>query len=52
MTRTRPLLAPLLAALALVACGEREEPAAPSPAAPQRVRLLLDYFPNADHAGL
>ncbi len=52
MTRPLALLAPLLAALALAACGEREEPTASSPAAPQRVRLLLDYFPNADHAGL
>lgn len=48
----RPLM--LLCALALVpvlvACGEKEE----STAAPktESLRLMLDYFPNADHAGI
>jgi putative hydroxymethylpyrimidine transport system substrate-binding protein len=50
---TRPLLALLcaVAALALAACGEREDPA-PRAGAPERLDLALDYFPNADHAGL
>jgi putative hydroxymethylpyrimidine transport system substrate-binding protein len=50
---TRPLLAVLCAAaaLALAACGGREEPA-PTAAPPERVDVSLDYFPNADHAGL
>jgi putative hydroxymethylpyrimidine transport system substrate-binding protein len=50
---TRPLLALLcaVAALALAACGGREDPA-PRAGAPERVELSLDYFPNADHAGL
>ncbi|HEX2104571.1 MAG TPA: ABC transporter substrate-binding protein [Solirubrobacteraceae bacterium] len=40
----------LAATLALAACGERTE----STGAPERqsVRLMLDYFPNADHAGI
>jgi putative hydroxymethylpyrimidine transport system substrate-binding protein len=48
----RPLivLLALVAALALAACGEKEEPT--SPAARQSVRLMLDYFPNADHVGI
>jgi putative hydroxymethylpyrimidine transport system substrate-binding protein len=40
----------LACALGLAACGEKREPTG----APKResVRLMLDYFPNADHAGL
>ena len=52
MTRT------LLAALALLAiavgaaaCGEREDPE-PGARATERVDLVLDFFPNADHAGI
>ncbi len=53
---TRPVilaLAAIVAALALAACGEREEYRAP-PARGQaeRLDLVLDFFPNADHAGL
>jgi putative hydroxymethylpyrimidine transport system substrate-binding protein len=40
----------LIAALTLAACGERTESTG-SPA-PQSLRLMLDYFPNADHAGI
>jgi putative hydroxymethylpyrimidine transport system substrate-binding protein len=50
---TRRLTAALIvavAALALGACGERTEPTGAP--APQSLRLMLDYFPNADHAGL
>jgi putative hydroxymethylpyrimidine transport system substrate-binding protein len=52
---TRSRLAALLviaaAAVPLTACGEREDP---SPQAPrtERIDLVLDFFPNADHAGL
>jgi putative hydroxymethylpyrimidine transport system substrate-binding protein len=54
VTRTRrPLVAAALAltaVLALAACGERKEPlGAPGR---QSLTLLLDYFPNADHAGI
>jgi putative hydroxymethylpyrimidine transport system substrate-binding protein len=50
---TRRLLSAVLAlaaALALAACGERSE--STGPAKRESVRLMLDYFPNADHAGL
>jgi putative hydroxymethylpyrimidine transport system substrate-binding protein len=52
---TRRLL-PLLTvcALALTACGEKSEPetgaAGAGPGEP--LRVMLDYFPNADHAGI
>jgi putative hydroxymethylpyrimidine transport system substrate-binding protein len=50
--RRRPALAALAlaAALLLAACGEKEEPTG----APKRERLtlMLDFFPNADHAGI
>ena len=52
MTR-RPLvlLLTLLAAVGLTACGELEESASERP--PEaRLSLLLDYLPNADHAGI
>ena len=42
----------LLCAAALVAagCGEKEDVLEPSGS--KRVELMLDYFPNADHAGI
>jgi putative hydroxymethylpyrimidine transport system substrate-binding protein len=50
--RRRSALVPLAltGALLLAACGEKEEPTG----APKRERLtlMLDYFPNADHAGI
>jgi putative hydroxymethylpyrimidine transport system substrate-binding protein len=53
MTLIRRLTCTLLAvavAVAVAACGEKKE----ATAAPKResVRLMLDYFPNADHAGV
>jgi putative hydroxymethylpyrimidine transport system substrate-binding protein len=52
--RLLPLL--LLACAALLgACGEKSEPdprAAAGGGAAQPLRLMLDYFPNADHAGI
>jgi putative hydroxymethylpyrimidine transport system substrate-binding protein len=50
---TRRLAAVLLAVAAsagLAACGERKEPT--GPAQQESVRLMLDFFPNADHAGI
>ena len=44
------MLAALLAALGLAACGEKKETT--GDAAPERVDLVLDYLPNADHAGI
>jgi putative hydroxymethylpyrimidine transport system substrate-binding protein len=53
MTRIRPLIA-IAVALPLAAlgagCGEKED--ALEPAAAQQLALMLDYFPNADHAGI
>jgi putative hydroxymethylpyrimidine transport system substrate-binding protein len=48
---TRKLLALLLLPPALVAagCGEKEEPTGGAPPR-ERLTLVLDYFPNADHA--
>jgi putative hydroxymethylpyrimidine transport system substrate-binding protein len=49
MNRLLPL-ALLLCTLPLAACGEKEEDGAAGTAEP--LRLMLDYFPNADHAGI
>jgi putative hydroxymethylpyrimidine transport system substrate-binding protein len=47
-------LFPLLALIALVAagCGAKPEPGADARGSTQKLRLVLDYFPNADHAGI
>jgi putative hydroxymethylpyrimidine transport system substrate-binding protein len=53
MTRTRPLIAvavALLLAAFATACGEKEDVL--EPGEPQQLTLMLDYFPNADHAGI
>ncbi|HEX2085444.1 MAG TPA: ABC transporter substrate-binding protein [Solirubrobacteraceae bacterium] len=49
MIRTPIVLLTLLALLA--GCGEREDPE-PGAQDVERVDLVLDFFPNADHAGL
>ncbi len=45
--RLAALLAAIAAAMIVAACGEREETVAGDPVA---FELLLDFFPNADHA--
>jgi putative hydroxymethylpyrimidine transport system substrate-binding protein len=40
----------VLAAAGLAACGTKSEPTGPSRV--QRLTLMLDFFPNADHAGI
>ena len=56
MTRIRSLavaLAVLLAGAALAGCGEKSEPApGASKGDLQPFTVILDYFPNADHAGI
>jgi len=54
MTRRLTILGLTLLACALTACGEKEEPGAGAVTggAAQPLRLVLDYFPNADHAGI
>ncbi len=49
--RVLPAVLAVLLVTGLAACGEREEPAAKTPE-PERVDLVLDFFPNADHAGI
>jgi len=41
----------LLLAIGLAACGERDEPTAGG-GSTEPLDLMLDYFPNADHAGI
>jgi putative hydroxymethylpyrimidine transport system substrate-binding protein len=45
-------LALILSACLLAACGEKEEPSAGAATNGEQLRVMLDYFPNADHAGL
>ena len=40
----------VLLALGLIACGEKEEKPGGGPT--ERINLVLDYLPNADHAGI
>jgi putative hydroxymethylpyrimidine transport system substrate-binding protein len=44
------LLLCVAAALVAAGCGEKED--ALEPSGSKRVELMLDYFPNADHAGI
>jgi putative hydroxymethylpyrimidine transport system substrate-binding protein len=48
--RRAAVLLLLLPALALTACGERKERTGPSKT--QQLQLMLDFLPNADHAGI
>jgi putative hydroxymethylpyrimidine transport system substrate-binding protein len=51
MRKLVPLAAALLLGLvALAGCGEKDDVLEPSGS--KRVELMLDYFPNADHAGI
>jgi putative hydroxymethylpyrimidine transport system substrate-binding protein len=54
MSRTLARIALALVAVLLTAlvagCGEKEDVL--EPGAPQPLSLMLDYFPNADHAGI
>jgi putative hydroxymethylpyrimidine transport system substrate-binding protein len=45
-----PLVVALAAVAALAGCGERSEPT--SGPRSERLSLMLDYLPNADHAGI
>ena len=45
-------LSVLVLAVALLGCGEKEQPATGVPAQQDAFTLVLDYFPNADHAGI
>jgi putative hydroxymethylpyrimidine transport system substrate-binding protein len=52
MTRRLLPLTLLLAAVLLAACGEKEEPSSGAGGSAEPLRVMLDYFPNADHAGI
>ena len=41
-----------LLVVVLAACGEREEPTSGSSPEPERVDVILDWIPNADHIGI
>jgi putative hydroxymethylpyrimidine transport system substrate-binding protein len=49
--RALPAALAVLLALVVAGCGERQEPTGRA-GEPERVDLVLDYFPNADHAGI
>ena len=49
--RVLPVVLALVVVTGLAACGERKEPAGGARSL-ERVDLVLDFFPNADHAGL
>jgi len=46
------LIAAVLLAAALTGCGEKAEPTGSTPARQEPFTVMLDYFPNADHAGI
>jgi putative hydroxymethylpyrimidine transport system substrate-binding protein len=50
MRKLACLAALAMAVLALTGCGEKEDVLVPEGS--KRVELMLDYFPNADHAGI
>ncbi len=54
MSPTKPLalLAALATSAALAACGAKEDPTATATPKREKLTLVLDYFPNADHAGI
>jgi putative hydroxymethylpyrimidine transport system substrate-binding protein len=49
--RVLPAVLAVVVVLGLAACGERKEPTTGARST-ERVDLVLDFFPNADHAGL
>ncbi len=50
LRRALPAVLAILLSVGVAACGERKEPTG-APGS-EKVDLVLDYFPNADHAGI
>lgn len=52
MTKRLILVIAALSAGVLAGCGEKQETVTGSPSGAQQLTLMLDWFPNADHAGI
>lgn len=52
LPRLIALLAVGLLALAIAGCGEKSEPTTPEDVRPDKINLMLDWQPNANHAGI
>jgi putative hydroxymethylpyrimidine transport system substrate-binding protein len=52
LTRTGVLALALALAVALAGCGEKSETVTGAASSNQQFTLMLDWFPNADHAGI
>ena len=52
MTRLTSLLAICLFAVVIAGCGEKSEPTTPDDVRPDKINLMLDWQPNANHAGI
>jgi putative hydroxymethylpyrimidine transport system substrate-binding protein len=52
MKRILTLATVLMAALGLASCGEQKDTLSSTPGKAQSLRVMLDWFPNADHVGL
>lgn len=51
-TRLAALFAFAVMALAIAGCGEKAEPTTPDNVHPDKINLMLDWQPNANHAGI
>jgi len=52
MRRVLALMAAVVAAVALAACGEKKDTLVPGASHTQPLTVMLDWTPNADHVGL
>jgi putative hydroxymethylpyrimidine transport system substrate-binding protein len=52
VTKRLILVIAALSAVVLAGCGEKQETVTGSPRGAQQLTLMLDWFPNADHAGI
>jgi putative hydroxymethylpyrimidine transport system substrate-binding protein len=52
VTKRLILVIAALSAVVLAGCGEKQETVTGSPSGAQQLTLMLDWFPNADHAGI